>query len=116
VRRRQLPLVQLQRREFNTMGGETGPPEAGTGQVFPQQYDQQLQAKLAHVRELFAGQQLPEVEVFRSSPEHFRMRTEFRCVKLGRSDTCIGTEWILLSVALQRHNSAQYTWSFCASN
>ncbi|WIA33205.1 hypothetical protein OEZ86_006351 [Tetradesmus obliquus] len=60
------------------MAGETGPPEAGTGQVFPEQYDQQLQAKLAHVRELFAGQQLPEVEVFRSSPEHFRMRTEFR--------------------------------------
>jgi tRNA (uracil-5-)-methyltransferase len=60
------------------MAGETGTPEAGTGQVFPEQYDQQLQAKLAHVRELFAGQQLPEIEVFRSSPEHFRMRTEFR--------------------------------------
>ncbi|KAF6260658.1 hypothetical protein COO60DRAFT_1269318 [Scenedesmus sp. NREL 46B-D3] len=60
------------------MGGETGPPEAGTGQVFPDQYDQQLQAKLAHVRELFAGQPLPEIEVFKSSTEHFRMRTEFR--------------------------------------
>lgn len=78
VRRRQLPLVQLQCSKFTSMAGETGPPEAGTGQVFPEQYDQQLQAKLAHVRELFAGQQLPEIEVFRSSPEHFRMRTEFR--------------------------------------
>lgn len=54
---------------------ETGPPTAGTGSVFPEQYEEQLQGKISRVRELFEGQKLPEIEVFRSSPEHFRMRT-----------------------------------------
>lgn len=59
---------------------ETGPPTAGTGSVFPEQYEELLQEKIGWVRGLFDGQKLPEIEVFRSRPEHFRMRTGEGCV------------------------------------
>lgn len=46
--------------------------------VYPEQYEELLQDKLCRLKELFQGFKLPEVEVFRSKPSHFRMRTEFR--------------------------------------
>jgi tRNA (uracil-5-)-methyltransferase len=47
--------------------------------VFPEQYEEQLAAKINQVKDLFAAHKLPaEIEVHRSSTEHFRMRTEFR--------------------------------------
>lgn len=36
--------------------------------------ERQLQEKIARVKQLFSGFQLPEVEVFRSAPEHYRLR------------------------------------------
>lgn len=36
--------------------------------------ERQLQQKISHVKQLFSGFQLPEVEVFRSAPEHYRLR------------------------------------------
>ncbi|KXZ44369.1 hypothetical protein GPECTOR_68g340 [Gonium pectorale] len=40
-------------------------------------YAEQLQSKLAKLRELFAEFSPPEVEVFESPPSHYRMRAEF---------------------------------------
>jgi tRNA (Uracil-5-)-methyltransferase len=37
-------------------------------------YEQQLAAKVAHVRELFNDFALPELEIFRSAPNHYRLR------------------------------------------
>jgi tRNA/tmRNA/rRNA uracil-C5-methylase (TrmA/RlmC/RlmD family) len=58
---------------------KTPPSTAGIGAVFPEQYEEQLAAKISQVKDLFAAHKLPEeIEVHRSSTEHFRMRTEFR--------------------------------------
>ncbi|WP_210395017.1 tRNA (uridine(54)-C5)-methyltransferase TrmA [Motiliproteus sediminis] len=48
------------------------------GQVFPEQYQQQLDAKAAELRTLMAPFNAPEPEVFASPAEHYRMRAEFR--------------------------------------
>ena len=37
-------------------------------------YETQLAGKVAHVRTLFTGFQLPELEIFRSAPDHYRLR------------------------------------------
>lgn len=42
------------------------------------QYQQQLDAKVANLREAFATLPLPAIAVFPSPPWHFRMRAEFR--------------------------------------
>lgn len=57
----------------------TNPPSSTThtGVVFPEQYEEQLSAKVGQVRELFAAHKLPEIEVFRSATANFRMRAEF---------------------------------------
>ncbi|WP_028116506.1 tRNA (uridine(54)-C5)-methyltransferase TrmA [Ferrimonas senticii] len=44
----------------------------------PKHYDAQLAAKCDQMRQLFADYQTPELEVFRSEPQHYRMRAEFR--------------------------------------
>ena len=41
-------------------------------------YEQQLADKIHHVRQIFQDQALPNIEVHRSSPQHFRQRAEFR--------------------------------------
>lgn len=47
-------------------------------QVEVDKYEEQLQAKVSKVKALFADfDKLPEVEVFRSPPEHYRCRCEF---------------------------------------
>ena len=46
--------------------------------IDPAQYEAQLADKLAALRQNFAGLALPEPEVFRSTPLHYRMRAEFR--------------------------------------
>ncbi|WP_341502795.1 tRNA (uridine(54)-C5)-methyltransferase TrmA [Gallaecimonas sp. GXIMD4217] len=48
------------------------------GAVYPEQYDSQLADKVARLKEMFAPFNAPEPEVFRSAPEHYRMRAEFR--------------------------------------
>ncbi|SEA72821.1 tRNA (uridine(54)-C5)-methyltransferase TrmA [Alkalimonas amylolytica] len=48
------------------------------GQTFPDQYEALLTSKLGSVRALLQPLQLPEVEVFRSPSEHYRLRAEFR--------------------------------------
>lgn len=44
----------------------------------PALYDQQLQEKVAIFRQDFANFHLPDIDVFESPREHFRMRAEFR--------------------------------------
>ncbi len=41
-------------------------------------YSQQLAEKVQHIHTLFAGLDTPELEVFESPPQHYRMRAEFR--------------------------------------
>jgi len=47
-------------------------------QVEPEQYDSLLAAKQARIETQFAEFDLPELEVFASRPEHYRLRAEFR--------------------------------------
>lgn len=63
--------------------------------VRPEEYEAQLQAKVQRVRELFSEFQLPEIQVHRSAPIHYRQRAEFRCVLhissisyAGKGPTC----------------------------
>lgn len=46
--------------------------------VYPENYSEQLAAKQEHIRSLYSQFQPPELEVFESAPEHFRMRAEFK--------------------------------------
>lgn len=48
------------------------------GQVFPEQYQQLLQEKADHLSQLLASFSPPAAEVFASSPQHYRLRAEFR--------------------------------------
>ena len=48
------------------------------GQVFPEQYSQQLADKVAAVQQLLADFNAPSAEIFRSEPSHYRLRAEFR--------------------------------------
>ncbi|MBV2130836.1 tRNA (uridine(54)-C5)-methyltransferase TrmA [Rheinheimera sp. SM2107] len=48
------------------------------GQVFPAEYESQLTSKKALLQDLFAPYALPEIEIYRSEPEHYRQRAEFR--------------------------------------
>lgn len=48
------------------------------GQVFPEQYSQQLDDKVAAVQQLLSDFNVPSAEVFRSEPAHYRLRAEFR--------------------------------------
>ena len=48
------------------------------GQVFPNQYDNQLKAKITDVEQLLAEFNPPNAEVFRSETSHYRLRAEFR--------------------------------------
>lgn len=47
-------------------------------QVYPEQYERQLADKLDELKRDFARFKLPEIEVFRSAPEHYRLRAEFK--------------------------------------
>jgi len=40
--------------------------------------EQQLEKKITRIRELFPGFKLPELEIHRSAPHHYRLRAEFR--------------------------------------
>lgn len=48
------------------------------GQVFPDSYDAQLTQKVASISALLDTFHLPDIAVYRSSPEHYRQRAEFR--------------------------------------
>lgn len=48
------------------------------GQVFPEQYEFQLQAKVDAMQQFFAPFNMPAPEIFRSESEHYRLRAEFR--------------------------------------
>lgn len=48
------------------------------GQVFPEQYKEQLDSKVNHVQQLLAEFNPPAPQVFTSSPIHYRLRAEFR--------------------------------------
>ena len=58
--------------------------------VRPDDYERQLEAKVARVRALFAesGQALPAVEVRRSVRSHYRQRAEFRVWHRGGGADC----------------------------
>ncbi len=47
-------------------------------QVFPEQYQQQLNEKLAQLKQDFSDFQLPEIQVFPSPKQNYRMRAEFK--------------------------------------
>ena len=70
-----VPGTQQQRQQATMTN--TPPSTTRTGAVFPDQYQEQLSAKVGQVRELFAANKLPEIEVFRSATANFRMRAEF---------------------------------------
>lgn len=46
--------------------------------VQPEKYEEQLAEKISQVYNEFQAFELPELEVFRSQPRHYRMRAEFR--------------------------------------
>ncbi len=46
--------------------------------VNPQQYQAQLQEKVSRLTDMFSDYQAPELEVFESQEQHYRMRAEFR--------------------------------------
>jgi tRNA/tmRNA/rRNA uracil-C5-methylase (TrmA/RlmC/RlmD family) len=46
--------------------------------INPENYEEQLQEKILGLKQLFSGFNIPEIEVFRSQPINYRMRTEFR--------------------------------------
>jgi tRNA (uracil-5-)-methyltransferase len=48
------------------------------GQVFPEQYTEQLESKVSQVQQLLAEFNPPKPQVFSSSPAHYRLRAEFR--------------------------------------
>lgn len=48
------------------------------GQVFPEQYSQQLTQKVASVQQLLTAFNAPEAAVFTSDAAHYRLRAEFR--------------------------------------
>lgn len=48
------------------------------GQVFPEQYSEQLTEKVNAVQQLLSDFNAPQAEVFTSEPEHYRLRAEFR--------------------------------------
>lgn len=47
-------------------------------QVFPQQYQQQLEQKVNEIKATFSHFNLPDIDVFASPTSHYRMRAEFR--------------------------------------
>ncbi|WP_213995054.1 tRNA (uridine(54)-C5)-methyltransferase TrmA [Arsukibacterium sp.] len=48
------------------------------GQVFPAEYETQLDNKKLLIQQLFSPYSLPEIDVFRSDDTHYRQRAEFR--------------------------------------
>lgn len=48
------------------------------GQVFPEQYSQQLADKVTAVQQLLSNFNAPAAEIFRSKSDHYRLRAEFR--------------------------------------
>lgn len=50
----------------------------GLPNVQPENYQKQLDEKLQWLQKEFAEFELPEIEVFESEPEHYRLRAEFR--------------------------------------
>lgn len=46
--------------------------------IDPNQYPQHLEQKCQHYRELFVDFHLPDIDVFPSTPKHYRLRAEFR--------------------------------------
>lgn len=48
------------------------------GQVFPEQYTQQLSDKSNTVQQLLGEFKAPPAEIFASEPQHYRLRAEFR--------------------------------------
>ncbi|NMS18767.1 tRNA (uridine(54)-C5)-methyltransferase TrmA, partial [Vibrio parahaemolyticus] len=46
--------------------------------VNPQRYQAQLAEKVQRLTDMFAPYQAPELEVFESPEQHYRMRAEFR--------------------------------------
>ena len=49
----------------------------------PERYDELLAEKAAELTQQFAEFNPPELEVFASAPEHYRMRAEFRVWHVG---------------------------------
>ena len=54
------------------------PSEAPAAASVAADYDRQLDAKHEALKALFAGLDIPAIEVFASAPQHYRMRAEFR--------------------------------------
>lgn len=48
------------------------------GQVFPEQYSQQLSDKSNTVQQLLSEFKAPPAEIYASAPQHYRLRAEFR--------------------------------------
>lgn len=60
--------------------GATVPPFTAPVTIIcpdPSLYDSQLEAKVGKIKDLFSGFNIPEIDVHRSSPLHYRCRSEF---------------------------------------
>ena len=55
-----------------TQQAQTYLPEIA--RTMPEQYEQQLQQKAERVQSLYSDWTMPELQVYRSPPEHYRMR------------------------------------------
>ena len=51
--------------------------------VYPEKYPELLATKITELKNLFNDWPIPEIDVFESPPQHFRMRAEFRIWRSG---------------------------------
>ena len=69
--------------------GSDAPSVQALLSINPENYEEQLQEKIQGLKQLFSGFSIPEVEVFRSQPINYRMRTEFRYAPMLLKSTCM---------------------------
>ena len=53
---------------------QSSPQLPSIARTFPEQYEQQLQQKVGRIKSLFSGWSMPDLQVFSSPQEHYRMR------------------------------------------
>ena len=63
---------------YRFLAGRLAVDTMNMGSIYPERYQELLDEKAAQLKELFGDFELPELEVFPSPPEHYRLRAEFR--------------------------------------
>lgn len=65
----------------------TAIPRMNILDVYPDQYQQLLEQKVQQTRDNFAALQIPEIKVFASERQHYRMRAEFTVFHEGSKNS-----------------------------